>query len=117
MPYATLIPRQRLAPLLETFTRRFLLGGSPRAADLEVLALDLGVQLAVQGARLLGVTYDPDTEDLEIALDSGDHRVFSPREVWVIEEEDGFLSLIAVVCEDGSRQLLTVKKVGLRRVR
>lgn len=68
------------------------------------------------GARLVGITYDARTHSLEIALDSGDHRVPEPREVWTIEEADGFLSTIAVVCSNGSREIVSVRRVGLLRL-
>ena len=116
MPATTRIPLERLASYLERFTRRFLAGPRPRAVDVEHLESELGDQYPVAGARLVGITYDARTRSLEIALDSGDHRVPEPREVWTIEEADGFLSTIAVVCSNGSREIVSVKRVGLLRL-
>ncbi|MET0397133.1 MAG: DUF5335 family protein [Longimicrobiaceae bacterium] len=116
MPATTTIPLERLASYLELFTRSFLGGSRPRAVDVEHLESELGDQYPVVGARLMGITYDARTRCLEIALDSGDHRVTEPREVWTIEEADGFLSTIAVVCSDGSREIVSVKRVGLLRL-
>ena len=69
-----------------------------------------------RGARLLGVSYDKRSNTLEFELDAGDHRVYEPQEVWVIEEPDGFLNAIEVVLPDGSREVVSVKRVGLRRI-
>ena len=48
--------------------------------------------------------------------DFGDHRIVDLADVWTIEEPDGFLSYIAVQRSDGSRELVTIKRVGLRRL-
>ncbi len=108
------IPPERLAGYFDAFTKRFLRDGSPEAVDVEVLASHLGDQFAAEGARLVGITYDPHDNALEFELESGDHRALQPQEVWVVEEPDGFLSAIEVVRADGSREVVHVRRVGLR---
>lgn len=108
------IPRDQLATYFDTFTKRFLRDGAPEAADVEILEPALGDQIAVSGARLLGVTYDSRANALEVELDSGDHRTYAPDAVWTIEEPDGFVSAIEVVRDDGTREVVSVKRVGLR---
>ena len=110
------IPHERLEEYFAEFTRRFLQDGSPEAVDVEVLEPDWGDQVVMQGARLLGITYDPHTDSLEFELDAGDHRVVEPGEVWAVEEQDGFLSAVEVVHRDGTREVVSVKRVGLRRL-
>ena len=110
------IPREELQRCFAEFTRRFLTDGSPEAVDAEVVEPELGSQVLLQGARLLGITYDPKANALEFELDAGDHRIFEPQEVWAIEEEDGFLSAVAVVHGNGTREVVTVQRVGLRRL-
>jgi hypothetical protein len=116
MSVTTQVPRDRLAGYFDTFTKRFLQDGSPEAVDVEVLEPDWGDQVAVQGARLIGITYDRGSNSLEFELDTGDHRVYQPHEVWTIEEPDGFIDAIEVVLPDGSREIVSVKRVGLRRL-
>jgi uncharacterized protein DUF5335 len=111
------IPRKQLAAYFDAFTKRFLRDGSPEAVDVEVVAPDLGDQQPVQGARLLGITYDEDTSTLEFAFDVGDHRVLKPKEVWAVEEPDGFVSLIEIERAGRAREVVSVKKVGLRRLK
>ena len=116
MSNTTRIPKEQLEQYFDTFTKRFLRDGSPEAADVELVSMELGDQPETQGARLIGITYDQDTHMLEFEFDSGDHRVYEPREVWVVEEADGFLSAIQVVRPDGASDIATVKHVGLRRL-
>jgi hypothetical protein len=115
MQSTSMIPQDRLADYFDTFTRRFLQGPSPEAADVEVLDRDLGAQCAVNGGRLLGVTYDRRENALEFEFSTGDHRVYRPSEVWTVENDDGFPETIEVVRPDGVHEIISVKKVGLRR--
>jgi hypothetical protein len=108
------IPRNQLAEYFDTFTKRFLRDGSPEAIDIEVVAPDWGDQQPVQGARLIGITYDADTRTLEFAFDVGDHRVIKPRDVWVVEEPDGFVSSLEIERAGRAREVVSVKRVGLR---
>lgn len=116
MSVTTQIPRERLGEYFEAFTKRFLRDGAPEAVDVEVLEPDWGDQRVAEGARLIGITYDRRTNTLEFELDSGDHRVYEPQEVWVIEEPDGFLNAIEVVLPEGSKEVVSVKRMGLRRI-
>jgi hypothetical protein len=122
MPSTKRIAREQLESYFDAFTKRFLRHGSPEAIDIEVVSHDLGDQFVAEGARLTGLTYDPRDDSLEFAIelttqDSADHRVPKPTEVWVVEEDDGFPSSVEVVPRDGARQVMTIRKVGLQRVR
>ena len=50
----------------DRFNKRFLKSESTKVADVEIVAKDLGDQVASHGAHLIGITYDPDTQALEI---------------------------------------------------
>ena len=115
MSTTTKVPRERLAEYFTAFTKRFLLDDSPEAVDVEVVQPEMGDHVAARGVRLLGITYETVDNSLELELDYGDHRVYNPREVWTIEEPDGFLSAIEVVHRDGVRDVISVKRMGLRR--
>jgi hypothetical protein len=111
MSTTTKLPRERLAEYFDTFTKRFLRDESPEAVDIEVLEPELGDQRAAHAVRLVGITFDRHTNALEIALDSGDHRVYHPQEVWVREEDDTFPSAIEVIRPDGAREVLSLKRI------
>jgi uncharacterized protein DUF5335 len=116
----TKIPRERLVAYFEAFTKRFLRDDSPEVLDVEVVGPTLGDQYAVRGLQLAGITYDPRTDALEFTvelddLEVGDHRIYAPREVWAIEEPNGFLAAIEVIRPDGSREIITVRGAQARR--
>ena len=56
--------------------------------------MDIGDQVEGQGERLIGITYEPRTRALEVELESGGLRAYRPKEVWAIEENDGFIQAL-----------------------
>lgn len=110
MPGTTQVRPERLTTYFDDFTKRFLRDSSPKVVDVEVVAPEWGDQLAADGARLTGITYDHKDNALDIILEAGDHRVYQPREVWVVEEADGFVSAIQIVGTDGRREVVSVRR-------
>jgi uncharacterized protein DUF5335 len=114
MSVTTKIPRERWADYFAAFTRKFLLDESPEAVDVEVVEPDWGEQVLAQGAHLRGITYEAKTGRLEFELDSADHRIQDPEEIWVVEEPDGFISAVEVIYPDGGREVVSIKRLGAR---
>jgi hypothetical protein len=104
------IPSDQLTRYFDAFSKRFLIPDSTESADVEVVGEDIGDQPLARNVRLLGVDYDPHTNALELELESGDHRSYRPREVWAVEEADGFVSSIQIVREDGARELVNISR-------
>jgi uncharacterized protein DUF5335 len=104
------IPSDQLTRYFDAFSKKFLMADSAESADVEVIGTDVGDQPLANKVRLLGVDYDPHTNALELELESGDHRAYKPREVWAVEEPDGFVSSIQVVRDDGAREVVTISR-------
>jgi len=105
------ISTDQLTQYFDAFSKRFLMSDSPDSADVEILG-ESGDQHIASGVRLLGVDYDPHTNALELELESGDHRSYRPREVWAVEESDGFITALQVVREDGEREVVSIRRGG-----
>ena len=95
----------------DRFTKERLREHRPEAATIELVSPEIGDQIEAVG-RILGISYDPKSEALEVALENVDHLVFHPKEIWVVEEDDGFLSSIEIVREEGSKEVLTLRRNG-----
>ena len=81
---------------------------SGKRAEIEVAALDLGDQIGAEWLPLLGITYDPKDDLIEVALEGVDHLIPKPQEVWV--EADGLdLSSIQIIDVNGVRQILMLR--------
>jgi len=79
-----------------------------KRAEIEVTSLDLGDQIQVEWLPLIGITYDPKNDLIEVALQGVDHLIRKPREVFV--EENGLeLSSIAIVDAEGVRQIVVLR--------
>jgi hypothetical protein len=76
-----------------------------KQVEIEVLSLDLGDQIEAEWLPLLGVTYDPKDDILDVALDGLDHLIPTPREIFV-EGSGTDLEAVAVVGGDGERQIV-----------
>ena len=103
------IATDQLTQYFDAFSKRFLMADAVERADVEILD-DRGDQALASGVKLLGVDYDPHTNALELELESGDHRAFNPREVWAVEEPDGFISALQVVRDDGAREIVNIRR-------
>ena len=106
---------ERMQEYFETFNKRFLNNESTDVVDVEVVSKELGDQIANEGAHLIGITYDPGSKALEVELESGDLRSYQPKEVWTIEENDGFIRAIEIVRDDDTREIVHVRRLGVER--
>jgi Family of unknown function (DUF5335) len=104
----TQVPLDRLQSYFDAFTKRFLLDGPHAVADVEVLGAELGDQRLASDAPLRGVSYDPRGNVLELAFESGDHRVYQPKEVWIAAAPDGFVDEILIIAPDESREIVHI---------
>src|SRR6266550_2981606 len=100
----TKIPSHQLETYFDKFSKHFLLHESTNAVDVEVVAPDWGDQFEAEGGHLRGITYDRKDDAIEFELEGGDHRIFNPKEVWVVEEEDGFIKALEIVRPDDVRE-------------
>ena len=106
------IPHNQWKDQFDRFTKRYLRDDRPEAATIELLSPELGDQVEAEAAHLQGISYDPRSKVLEVLLENMDHLVFHPKEIWAWEEEDGFLRSIEIVRDDGTKEILTIRRAG-----
>ncbi len=104
------LPRQQWKDYFDRFTKKYLRDDRPEAATIELLSPLLGDQFEVDRVQLLGISYDPKSDVLEVLLENLDHLVFQPKEISAIEEKDGFVSGIKIVRGDGTKEVLTIRR-------
>jgi hypothetical protein len=111
---------KRLSPdhmqeYFDGFSKRFLHKSSTPVVDVEVLSPDRGDQIESEGERLIGISYEPGTRALEVELESGGRRAFKPKEVWAIEEDDGFIQALEIIRDDDTKEIVRVRRQAIRR--
>jgi hypothetical protein len=115
MSLTTQLSPATMAEYFTRFTKRFLVNESTDVVDVEVVSPSLGDQIEASGSHLLGITYEPKRNSLELELEAGDIRTFQPKEVWAVEEDNGFLRALEIVRDDDTREIIQVRRLGLRR--
>jgi len=78
-------------------------------AQIEVTALALGDQIAAKWLPLLGITYEPKSGLLEIALEGFDHLIHKPRDIFVDDGPEGLASM-EIVDADRRRQIVRLRE-------
>lgn len=91
-------------PFFDTLTKS--LTGS--LAEVEVASLDLGDQIAAEWTPLVGISYDPRDDIVDVALAGLDHRVRAPRDIYVDYDASGLVSL-AIIDADDVQQIVKLK--------
>ena len=109
------IPREQWEAYFDEYTKKHLRDDRPEAATIEVVSPMIGDQIEEEGAVLQGISYDPKDNALEVLVEGLDHLVFNPKEVWVVEDEEdeGFLTSVEIVREDGTKEILSIRRTGL----
>jgi hypothetical protein len=83
-----------------------VLGG--KRVEIEVDALAIGSQIAAEWLPLLGITYDPKDDIIEVALEGLDHMIHKPRDVFV-DQTAVDLSSVEVIDNDDFRHIIKLR--------
>ena len=85
-------------------TRGFL----GKEVRIETASPEIGFQIEVRRLPLVGMSYDPQSDVLELLLRDLDHLIQAPRELYVDEALFGVVTL-EIVNADGVRQIVTFR--------
>ncbi|MCY1746292.1 MULTISPECIES: DUF5335 family protein [Ensifer] len=78
-----------------------------KRAQVEIIGLRLGDQIQAKSVPLLGITFDPKDDLVEIAMEGLDHLIHKPASIAVLEGIDG-LSGLEIVDSEQLRQIITL---------
>jgi hypothetical protein len=98
------LEKQEWHPFLDTISK--LLEG--KQAEIEVASLDLGDQDLAEWLPLRGITYDPNDDIVEVALDGLDHMIRQPREIY-LDDGASALTSIEIVDAKGVNQIVKLR--------
>ena len=76
--------------------------------EIEIASLHIGAQLEARRLPLLGMTYDPHGDVLELLVGEVDHVIRAPRELYVYEQPLGLISL-QIIDAEGVQQIVTLR--------
>jgi hypothetical protein len=104
------IPRADWKGYFERFTRQHLGEDAPETVTIEVVSAQMGDQLETRAVPLLGLSYDPRSQAFDVLAEDIEHPTFQPTEIWVVEEEGGFISTLALTRPDGTKEILYLQR-------
>lgn len=99
------IDRTRWKPYFRSLTGQL----EGKRALIEVASLALGDQVEAEWLTLLGVSYEPESDHIDIAMQGVNHRVENPRDVFVLWGHHG-LEAMEIAQEDGTQQILRLRE-------
>jgi hypothetical protein len=106
------IPREQWTSYFERFTRQQLGNDPTESITIEVVSPQVGDQFETTTARLLGLSYDPKSEAFDVLMEDAEHLAFQPTEIWVVEEEPSFISIISLGHADGTKEIFYIQRSG-----
>ena len=80
-----------------------------KQAEIEVVSLCLGDQVEAEWLPLHGITYDPNNDLVEVALEGLDHMIRKPRKVFLEDQSQELMSL-EIVDADGTKQVIKLRE-------
>lgn len=78
-------------------------------AEIEVASLSLGDQVEAKWLPLHGITYDPNDDLVEVALEGLDHMIRKPREIFLEDWTRGLMTL-EIVDAGGTKQVVKLRE-------
>jgi hypothetical protein len=79
-----------------------------KQAEIEVASLKLGDQIEAEWVPLLGITYDPKNDLVEVLLEGLDHLIQNPRDIFIDQGPAGLASM-EVIDTDDVRQIIRLR--------
>lgn len=79
-----------------------------KVAEVEVASLKLGDQVEAEWLPLIGITYDPKDDIVEVALEGVDHLIYHPREIY-LDNGSGTITSLEIIDAGGVKQIVKLK--------
>lgn len=103
------LERTEWKTLFDDFSRRLAREHRTDYAEIRVFSREEGAQPETSWLPLVGITYDPRSDALEILVENMDHLVYHPKKIFIDVLDGGVLSSLVVVRADGIREVIELR--------
>lgn len=93
----------------DSFSQKFLKDDQPEYAEIRVLSNDSGAQPQTRWLVLEGITYNDKDDLLDIRVEDLNRMILSPKEIYVDEDPDGWITSIEIIEEDGTKDIVEIR--------
>lgn len=105
------IARHEWQRYFDAFSRKYCKNGTPEYAEISIARPQTkGTPQAVLWLPLIGITYEPKEDVLEVAVEGLGRRTFHPEEIWAEVHMDGFVGTFLIRNQDGTREVITLRR-------
>jgi hypothetical protein len=77
--------------------------------EIEVASMAFGDQIESEWVPLIGISYDPKDDIVEVAVEGVDHLIHGPREIVVEDSVEG-IKWVEITDKDDTRQIIKFKQ-------
>jgi hypothetical protein len=99
------LDKSRWQPFFDQMSKQVSKQQPGKQAAIEVASLAIGAQIDTDWLPLLGITYDPRSDMVEIFLEGCEHMIPKPREIYIDSGALG-ISCLEVTDSDGAHQIV-----------
>lgn len=103
------IEKTRWGTYFDTFSKTFLKDDQPEYAEIRVLSEEMGVQPETQWMPLKGISYDQKGNILDIDLEELNRMIINPVDIYVDQDDTGWLTSIEVIESDGTKNIIEIR--------
>lgn len=100
------IERKYWKPFFDLFSQVYVGPDRETIADLVIETGTGETHTEIRSLPLLGMRYDVRDDVLDVAVESLDHLIYHPREVWITEDRDAGIREVEILDAGGARQII-----------
>lgn len=93
----------------DTFSKSFLKDDQPEYVEIQILSAASGIQPETSWLPLEGITYDSRKDALNIKVEALDHMIDHPSEIFVDEDDGGWIASMEIIQEDGTKNIIEIR--------
>ena len=103
------ISKKQWQKYFDTFSIKYLKDEQPEYIEIQVMSQEMGVQKETTWTPLKGISYDPKSDILAIQVDKMEHMISHPKEIYVNEEKNGWVTGMMVIQKGGERNIIDIR--------
>jgi uncharacterized protein YuzE len=103
------ITKKKWQRYFDDFSLTYLKDDQPEYIEIQLVSKDMGVQPQTGWTVLEGISYDPKSDVLVIQVDKMEHMIAHPHQIFVNEEDNGWITGMMVVQKNGEQNIIDIR--------
>lgn len=103
------IEKEEWQSFFDNFSKKYLKDEQPEYAEIRVLSNESGAQAETGWVPLEGITYNPKDGMLYIKVEELNRMIWNPREIYVDEDEEGWIESFEIIESDDTRDIVQIR--------